>query len=211
MKTPTLRRFFGLVALLIPACFVVWHALGSVIAAPVVWLAGEILIAWLPALVSEVTLDGTAMFVTSAVGELNGEIVSAEDAGGPLAFRLDTRILTYSIPFYAALHFATPMPGTIERFARGLLILWLLVVVGLVFTALKDLMLTLGPSFHDLGAVPPTAAIALLYQFSVLMVPPVAPVLLWAFEARTTGLFPQLLVQAQPAEADRAQPESPEG
>ena len=210
MKEPTLRKFFGLVLVLIPACFVVWHALGSVLAAPVVWMAGEILIWWLPGMVSEVTLDGTSMLLASTLGELNGKFLPIEDAGSQLAFRMDTRILTYSIPFYAALHFATPMEGPIERFARGLLILWLLVVVGLVCTALKDLMLTLGPTFFELGAVPPSAAVALCYQFCVLMVPPVAPVLLWAFEARTTGIFPQLLVHAPPPKNPDPQAEVPE-
>jgi len=193
MKPPTVRRFFGFVVLLLPTAFIIWHALGSVLAAPVVWAAGELLQWWLPELISEVTLDGTRMIIAAAVGELNGAILPAAEAGNQLAFQLDTRTLTYSIPFYAALHFATPMESTLERFARGLLILWLLVIVGLVCIALKDLMLGLGDTFFATANLPPAAAIALTYQFSVLMVPPVAPILLWAFEARNLGLFPQLI------------------
>jgi len=208
MKPPTVRRFFGFVVLLLPTAFIIWHALGSVLAAPVVWVAGELLQWWLPELISEVTLDGTRMIIAASVGELNGAILPAAEAGNQLAFQLDTRTLTYSIPFYAALHFATPMESTLERFARGLLILWLLVIVGLVCTALKDLMLGLGDTFFEVQGLPPAAAIALTYQFSVLMVPPVAPVLLWAFEARNLGLFPQLI--DKPA-ARQAQSESPDG
>ena len=147
------------------------------------------------------------MVVAAAVGELNGAILPAAEAGNQLAFQLDTRTLTYSIPFYAALHFATPMENTLERFARGLLILWLLVIVGLVCIALKDLMLGLGDTFFATATLPPAAAIALTYQFSVLMVPPVAPILLWAFEARNLGLFPQLI--DKPAQRD-PQSESPD-
>ena len=207
MKPPTVRRFFGFVILLLPAAFIIWHALGSVVAAPVVWVAGELLRWWLPELVSEVTLDGTRMIIAAAVGELNGAILPTAQAGNQLAFQLDTRTLTYSIPFYAALHFATPMESTLERFARGLLILWLLIIIGLVCTALKDLMLALGETFLALPTAPPAAAIALTYQFSVLMVPPVAPVLLWAFEARNLGLFPQLI--DKPARG-QSQSESPD-
>ena len=207
MKTPTVRRFFGFVVVLLPAMFIVWHALGSVVAAPAVALAGEILQWWLPELVSEVSLDGTHMVIAAAVGELNGAILPATEAGNQLAFRLDTRTLTYSIPFYAALHFATPMQSSLERFARGLLILWLLAIIGLLFTGLKDLMLGLGSMFF-MSSVPPADAVALGYQFSVLMVPPVAPVLIWAFEARDVGLFPQLI--ENPAQTEADQPASTE-
>jgi hypothetical protein len=207
MKTPTVRRFFGFVVVLLPAMFIVWHALGSVVAAPAVALAGEILQWWLPELVSEVSLDGTHMVIAAAVGELNGAILPATEAGNQLAFRLDTRTLTYSIPFYAALHFATPMQSSLERFARGLLILWLLAIIGLLFTSLKDLMLGLGSTFFA-SSVPPADAVALGYQFSVLMVPPVAPVLIWAFEARDVGLFPQLI--ENPAQTEADQPASTE-
>ena len=207
MKAPTVRRFFGFVVLLLPTAFIIWHALGSVLAAPVVWVAGELLHWWLPELISEVTLDGTRMVIAAAVGELNGAILPAAEAGNQLAFQLDTRTLTYSIPFYAALHFATPMESTLERFARGLLILWLLVIVGLVCTTLKDLMLALGETFFATAPLPPASAIALSYQFSVLMVPPVAPMLLWAFEARNLGLFPQLIDKP---EQHAAQSDSPD-
>ena len=158
MKPPTVRRFFGFVVLLLPAAFIIWHALGSVVAAPVVWVAGELLRWWLPELVSEVTLDGTRMIIAAAVGELNGAILPTAQAGNQLGFQLDTRTLTYSIPFYAALHFATPMESTLERFARGLLFLWLLISIGLVCTALKDLMLTLGETFFALSTAPPAAS-----------------------------------------------------
>ena len=207
MKKPTVRRFFGFVVILLPAMFIVWHALGSVVAAPAVALSGAILQWWLPELISEVTLNGTHMIIAAAVGELDGAILSAADAGNQLAFQLDTRTLTYSVPFYAALHFATPMQSSLERFARGLLILWLLIVIGLLFTSLKDLMLGLGAPFF-LSSVPPADVVALGYQFSVLMVPPLAPVLLWAFEARDVGLFPQL-IDAPGAKAT-PQPASPD-
>ena len=73
-----------------------------------------------------------------------------------------------------------------ERFFRGLLVLWLLLIVSLVFVCLKQIMMAIGPDFYTLGAsaLPPPAAIALLYQFSSLMIPPLAPLMLWAWEMR---------------------------
>jgi hypothetical protein len=188
--------FFGRVLLLMVPAFVAWYLLGSVLAAPAVWLAAEILPAWLPELIDTVYLEGTTMTVVSTLGEAGGAYLPAEQTDGALGFRIDSRVLSYSVPFFAALHFATPLPGRWERFARGLFVLWLLLVPGLISTALKDLMLTLGNSFLAAPATPPANAVALAYQFNTLMVPPLAPILLWGWEARRSpaiqALFPAL-------------------
>ncbi|MEQ8263387.1 exosortase H-associated membrane protein [Pseudohaliea sp.] len=188
--------FFGRVLLLLVPAFAAWYLLGAVLAAPAVWLVSEILPAWLPALVASVYLDGATMTVVSSLGEAGGSFLPAEQAGGALGFRIDSRVLSYSMPFFAALHFATPLPGRWERFARGLFVLWLLLVPGLISTALKDLMLTLGESFLAAPGTPPADAVALAYQFNTLMVPPLAPILLWGWEARRSpaiqALFPAL-------------------
>ncbi|MHA7815184.1 MAG: exosortase H-associated membrane protein [Pseudohaliea sp.] len=189
-------RFFGRVLLLMVPAFAAWYLLGAVLAAPAVWLAAEILPAWLPELVDTVYLEGTTMTVVSTLGEAGGAYLPAAQTDGALGFRIDSRVLSYSVPFFAALHFATPLPGRWERFARGLFVLWLLLVPGLISTALKDLMLTLGNSFLAVPGTPPADAVALAYQFNTLMVPPLAPVLLWGWEARHSpaiqALFPAL-------------------
>jgi hypothetical protein len=208
LNNHSIRKFFGLVLLLLTVTFVAWQVLGSVIAAPVVWLAGLILQWWLPELVSSVTLDNTTMMIASVLGELDGKFLPIAEAGNQLAFQVDTRGLTYSIPFYAALHFAAPMESSVERFARGLLILWLLVVIGLVSVTIKTLMLGLGSTFFALGTVPSPDVIALAFQFNSLMVPTIAPLLIWAYETRDLGLFPNLL--GTQANAAAGPPESPE-
>ncbi|HKK23324.1 MAG TPA: exosortase H-associated membrane protein [Pseudohaliea sp.] len=188
--------FFGRVLLLMVPAFVVWYLLGSLLAAPAVWFVSELLPAWLPGLVDSVYLKGASMTVVSSLGELDGTFMPADQAGGALGFRIDSRVLSYSMPFFAALHFATPLPGRWERFARGLFVLWVLLVPGLVSTALKDLMVTLGQAYLDVPGAPPPDAVALAYQFNTLMVPPLAPILLWGWEARRSpaiqALFPAL-------------------
>ncbi|KGE03627.1 exosortase H-associated membrane protein [Pseudohaliea rubra] len=188
--------FFGRVLLLMVPAFIVWYLLGSVLAAPAVWVVSELLPAWLPELVDTVYLEGTTMTVVSSLGEVGGAFLPAEQAGGALGFRIDSKVLSYSVPFFAALHFATPLPGRWERFARGLFLLWLLLIPGLISTALKDLMLTLGQSYLAAPGVPPSNVVALAYQFNTLIVPPLAPILLWGWEARRSpaiqALFPAL-------------------
>ena len=140
------------------------------------------------------------MMVMATLGEVNGRFLPAEEAGYQLGLPVDTRVLTYCIPFYAALHFATPMPGSWERFARALLVLWVLVILGLVSTTLKNFMLTFGERLLSLPQSPPADVIALAYQFNTLIVPPLAPILLWGLAVRETpvmrSLFPAALTHS---------------
>ena len=193
MARNPLRGFLLRVVLLLPAAFLAWHALAGPLVAPALWGAGELLTLWLPDLVAGVRQDGATMLLASRYGELEGVIVPAAEAEFQLGFRVDTRLLSYAIPFYAALHFATPMPGVLERFARGLILLWLAILVGLVCMALKDLMVTLGDLLFAVGGVPPESVIGVAYQFCVLIVPPVAPLLLWAWEARELPWLREIL------------------
>lgn len=193
MNTTLLRfvaKLFGLMAI----TFTLWHATASVLAAPVALSAGALLQWWLPGLIEQAYLEGTTFLVITTIGEADGQMMSAAVAGNQLQLSNETRLLSYSVPFYAALHFATPMEGTIERFMRGLLILWVLMVLGLIALVLKDMMITFGDVMFSRGALlPPPAVIALVYQFSVLIVPTVAPLLLWGYAARTNPLLSSLL------------------
>jgi hypothetical protein len=136
------------------------------------------------------------MVLTTHYGEAGGQLVPLADAEFQIGFNQDTRLLSYSIPFYAALHFASSVDNAMERFGRGLLVLWLLMVVGLIFVSLKNLMVALGEVAFAEGVLPPPAAIALLYQFSVLMVPTVAPLCLWAWGARNSPVVRELVMAA---------------
>jgi len=151
------------------------------------------------------TLTGPQALLATHFGELDGEIVSAQVAGYRLAYPLNTRILTYSLPFYAALHFATNTTsgisgndGSFAGFGKGLLLLYPLLILGLVSVCLKNLMLGLGPIFID-SSDTSASLIGLLYQLSTLMVPPLAPILIWAWQSRESSLLQQLLVKKQAA------------
>ena len=156
-EPPKLYKFVGLVFLWLVPCFVVWVSLSSMLAAPAVWLSELILTTALPNIVYDFTLAGPQALLSTHFGELDGEIVSAQVAGYRLAYPLNTRILTYSLPFYAALHFATvTTDGFFEkntfRFSMGLLLLYPLLIVGVISVSLKNLMLGLGPIFIDISS-----------------------------------------------------------
>ena len=69
--------------------------------------------------------------------------------------------------------------------------------LGLVAIAAKDLMLVVGAPFLSLGAVPPMPIIGLAYQTSVLLIPSLAPVMIWLFQLRDTPLWRQLADQLE--------------
>ncbi|MFT4769595.1 MAG: hypothetical protein ACI8RN_002743 [Glaciecola sp.] len=199
-----LLRFTLTVFALLPACFLAWYFLGNFVAAPAVMLVEPVLLGWLGDTIASVGLRETEMLILSNYGETGGRMVPHLEAGNQLGYPINTRTLSYSIPFFTALHIATPMRASWEKFAWCLLGLWALLAIGLISTALKDLMLGLGAVFMNHERVPPTDVIALMYQFSTLMVPPLAPVILWAYTAQDSptfiGLLPEALRPAQDSE-----------
>ncbi|MDO8861851.1 exosortase H-associated membrane protein [Haliea sp. E1-2-M8] len=204
----TLYRFIGLVVLLMIPCFALWYALGALPAAPAVWLA-QFSMPWaMPEIFAKVTLDQNKLMVFSQFGERNGAIVPLAEAEYQLAFPQSIRLLSYSIPFYTALHFASSIEASVERYARSLLVLWVLMFVGIIAVALKDVMLGVGAPMHEASGLPlPPEAIGLLYQFSVLIVPTVAPILLWAWVVRDSPRWRALLL-GRP-EVDQPPPDHP--
>ena len=197
IDSPKLYKFVGLIFLWLVPSFAVWFSLSILLASPAVWISEGIMTAMLPDIVHGLSLRGPQAFLSTHFGELEGNIVSARVAGYRLAFPFNTRILTYSLPFYAALHFATAttdgfLTNNYWRFTRGLLLLYPLLIVGIISVCLKNLMLGLGPVFINMSSTS-GSMIAMMYQLSTLMVPSLAPVLVWAWQSRESPLLQKLL------------------
>ena len=190
-----LRQFVLLTfAFLIPA-FVVWTFLSSYLAIPAIGLGKLILTGWLGDIVQTVVTEGPKALVMTRFGEIGGRIVPAGDEAGQLGFYVDTRILSYSIPFYTALHFATPRDNHLASYSWGIPVLYLFIVFGIVCVSLKELMVTLGTTALEQasGPVPGPDVIAILYQLNTLIIPTIAPILLWGWQSRDTPLMQGLV------------------
>ena len=189
-----LRQFLILVFSLLLPCFALWALVSPWLALPAIGFSNMILSAWLPEIVDQVFARGAEAILVTQFDEVNGEIIPASGSGDSLAFIMDTRILSYSIPFYAALHFAVADRDNWGRFFGGMSALYVLLVFGLVTLALKDLLLNLGAAFveHPDAAIPHPDVIAILYQFNVLITPTLAPILIWAWQHRAAPLFRSL-------------------
>ncbi|MBK6510951.1 MAG: hypothetical protein IPG06_16920 [Haliea sp.] len=73
----------------------------------------------------------------------------------------------------------------------GLLVLYPLFAISLLLLCLKTLMVSLGPLFFEQPGVfvPNVNVIGLLYQFSVLIIPTLAPAIVWLWQSRDTPLL----------------------
>jgi hypothetical protein len=190
-----LRQFLLFAFALIVPCFALWTLAAGTIAMPVVGLADMILRAWFPEQVDKLIFHGKDVVLMTQFGELNGRAVSPDQSEYQLAFAINPGILSYSLPFYAALHFATPGKNGLASFCWGVLVLYPLILIGLLALCLKELMLNLGALFMEQQGVliPNGTFIALFYQLNVLIVPTVAPICLWAWQSRDTHLMRGLL------------------
>ena len=187
-----MRRQFVLTLILMPITFGVWYAAGTLFAAPAVWLCDFLLSSAYPNIVEAVGLRGVEVLVRTQFGEDGGVIMAAADAGNRIALEINTRLVSYSIAFYAALLMASNLKDAIYKFCFGLFWLWLIMTFGLASILGKDLLLMVGAPFLTAPGVPPADLIALTYQFNVLLMPTLAPVCLWFWQLRGSPLWEAL-------------------
>ena len=187
-----MRRQFVLTVTLMPITFGIWYAAGTLFAAPAVWLCDFLLSSVYPNIVEAAGLQGVEVLVRTQFGEDGGVIMAAADAGNQIALEINTRLVSYSIAFYAALLMASNLKDAIYKFCTGLFWLWLIMAFGLASILGKDLLLMVGEPFLNAPGVPPADLIALTYQFNVLLMPTLAPVCLWFWQLRGSPLWEAL-------------------
>ena len=187
-----MRRQFVLTLILMPIPFGIWYSAGTLFAAPAVWLTDFLLSSAYPNIVEAAGLQGAEMMVRTQFGEDGGVIMPAADAGNQIALEINTRLVSYSIAFYAALLMASNLKDAIYKFCIGLFWLWLIMAFGLASILGKDLLLMVGAPFLNAPGVPPADLIALTYQFNVLLMPALAPVCLWFWQLRGSPLWEAL-------------------
>ena len=186
-----MRQFLLFVFALLVPCFVLWTVASGLLATPAIGLADLILTHWFPDVVHAMYLNGTQAVLLTEFGEQGGQQIPLDEAEYRLGFQMNTRILSYSLPFYTALHFATQKQDYLKGYIWGLLTLYPLFVVGLVCIAMKELMVGLGENFFgQVGVfVPDSNVIGILYQLSVLIVPTLAPSMLWLWQSKDAPLL----------------------
>ena len=190
-EQPHMRQFLLYVFVLMVPCFIAWTTVGGSLATPAIGLVNQCLINWFPTVVDALYLDGSNALLMTRFGESNGEAVPLAGAEYQLGFRVNPMIVTVSVPFYTVLHFATQRATYLGSYLYGLIVLYLLMIFGLLCLCLKELMVNLGGTFFEQPDVfvPNANVIGILYQFNVLIVPTLAPAIIWIWQGRNTPLL----------------------
>ena len=196
-----MRRQFVLTLILMPITFGIWYAAGALFSAPAVWLCDALLQAVYPHLIDSVWLQGMKMGALTQFGMLEGEVLAASAAGNQIELEINTRLVSYSIAFYAALLMASNLQNGFYKFCIGLFCLWMVMAFGLASIAAKDLLVMVGAPFLSAPGVPPADLLALTYQFNVLLMPTLAPVCLWVWQLRGSPLWEALASDIRRASA----------
>ena len=191
------RQFLLFVFVLLIPCFALWTVASGPLAIPALGFSNMVLTHWFPDVVNALYVDGNKALLMTEFGEKNGNLVPLAGAEYRLGFQVNTRILTYSLPFYTALHFATQKKEYFQSYVWGLLILYPLLTIGLICLCLKELMVSLGTHFFSQQGVyvPDANLIGILYQFSVLIVPTLAPAIIWVWQNKDAPLLRSALRQ----------------
>ena len=196
-----MRRQFVLTLILMPITVGIWHAAGTLFAAPAVWLTDFPLSNAYPNIVVAARLQGVEMMVHTQFGEDGGVIMVATDAGNQIALEINTSLVSYSIALYAALMMESNLQDAMYKFSIGLFRLWVITAFGLASILGKDLLLIVGAPFLNAPGVPPADLIALTYQFNVLLMPTLAPVCLQFWQLQGSPLWESLAADIKRASA----------
>lgn len=196
-----MRRQFVLTLILMPITFGIWYAAGPLFSAPAVWICDVLMSTAYPAVLDSAGLKGIDMVALTQFGVVEGSIVTAQAAGNQIELEVNTRLVSYSIAFYAALLMASNLKDALFKFCIGLFLLWLLMAFGLASIMGKDLLVMVGAPFLESAGVPPADLIALTYQFNVLLMPTLAPVCLWFWQLRGSPLWEALAEDIRRASA----------
>ena len=197
VKQHHMRQFLLFVFVLLIPCFALWNIASAPIALPAVGIVSMLLTNWFPDVVHVLYASGPEAILMTEFGENAGQLIPLSEADYRLGFELNTRILSYSLPFYTALHVATHKKTYLTDYLGGVLILYILFVLGLLCLCLKELMVNVSaPFFNQADSfVPYAEVIAIAYQFSVLIVPTLAPAVVWLWQSKDSQLLQGIFVR----------------
>ncbi len=182
MSARPLHRFMVGVLIFFPLTFFVWYLTAVFHLAPVT-LAAEWVVDWLaPDSLMWLKLDGHTLVIASNFGtDQAGKVVSPPQEGNLLGFHHNPLVYCYSLPLLMALILATPGHDKWLNLVWGALLIFPTEVFSMVFSVLKVLTFDVGVAFQVQQGITPLKAdmIAMAYQVGALVLPMIAPLLIW--------------------------------
>ncbi len=175
----SVKGFLLKILIWLPITFVVWYFITPII----LYLVSVLAKAVLTILVSQTVVDVDVYervlhIVTPFAAEKSNDVNN-----GQLVFAINAMKYGYGIALFIAMLLATPdkLGNKLQNLYIGVLILLLVQVWGVTFDTLQTLTFKLGMGVAEtLGTTPfIRELIALGYQLGYLILPAIAPILLW--------------------------------
>ncbi|MDD5392263.1 MAG: hypothetical protein PHE17_04520 [Thiothrix sp.] len=197
MTQRPLQRFMLGVLVFFPLTFFVWYVTATFHLAPVTLLSGKLLNLLVPDALMWLKLDGHTLVVASNFGrDASGAVLSPPPGEDVLGFHLNPLIYSYSLPLVAALMLATPGKDKWGNLLWGMLLVIPAEMFSMIFSVLKTLTFDVGAAFQAQQGFSQAGvdAVALGYQVGTLLLPMIAPLIIWVALNRAfiTQLAPQL-------------------
>lgn len=192
-----LHRFMLGVVIFFPLTFFIWYVTAAFHLAPVTLLAGKLVNLIAPDSLMWLKLDGHTLVIASNFGrDASGAVVSPPVDENVLGFHANPLIYSYSLPLLAALMLATPGRDRWMNLLWGTLLLLPTELFSMVFSVLKTLTFDVGAAFQAQQGLGQNGVdlIAMGYQIGTLLLPMIAPLVIWVALNRDfiTRLAPQL-------------------
>lgn len=185
-----LNRFFLKVSLWIPICFAVWYFLSILLTIPLTIIVNKFMTWILPNLIEQIYQRGNHLII---ITRLTSSGVGEQGAGiGEIIFELNPLIYGYSFPLYSALVLAVPVIDSkkVKAWIIGILILLFIQAFGVTANIFKELAFLNADAKAQLGLpIWSYDIIVLAYQFGYLILPSIAPIVIWI------GQFQYMLVE----------------
>lgn len=183
MGADTVKAFILKVVLWLPAVFGAWYYMASLLT----WPIKSLMHLWVPDLFPEViaAVEQSGHFLHVVLESMPAQAAGGVPDAAPTraAFQVNPLIYGYSMPLYTALLLASPGSENqkLMRWGTGMLILLPIQAWGVFFDILSKLLFFLGPEIAAAMAFSPAERelSALGYQFGYLILPAVAPLVIW--------------------------------
>lgn len=180
----SLEHFLGKTLLFLPLCFGIWYLTAVVWIWPVAFCADVILHVLFPQLVAGVEQANHKLTVVTNLGDI--KIFTEQHKMAALEFSLNPLAYGYSLALYSAILLASPSALVEHKFEfwwTGIVVLVGILIFGVCVDTLKSIAFDLAPPGMSYPTGFTTTQLNLLglgYQLGYLILPAIAPLLLWA-------------------------------
>lgn len=192
MHSGSVEGFLLKVLLWLPISFALWYAFASAVTWPIAFFTNAVFVAFFSDTVNAVQqqLYLLVIKVHYNLATLFGLPIPIERLERHVSFTINSLRYTYSLPLFLGMTLASPstIAQKLKRCALGGLSLVPLQVLCVSFEILYELASRPGPiaNARDFSLAPqlltglPRTFLAFAYQFGLVIIPAVSPILIWA-------------------------------